>query len=100
MGIILPALLLAHDGMHHRLCWQNQDWWRASVWRHGPYWGVAGIYLVCVSSNLGHALLTDPVRGLTAQVGTQMKALVYYLRSDLSEPLVRHSLDRGHPVSL
>lgn len=78
VGIVLPALLLLHDVVHGRVPWKQEDWWPTALWRHGPYWVVAGVYLTLVSGSLGRALVTEPVRGLTAQLWTQTKALVYY----------------------
>jgi len=80
VGIILPGVLLVYDLMRGQSPWKNAAWWRLAVWRHGPFWLVAGVYLLIVSDNLGRALLADPVRGLAAQIWTQAKALIYYLR--------------------
>ena len=88
VGIILPAVLLIHDLVHRQMVWQvarqvawkDAGWWRSALRRHGPFWLVAGLYLLMVSENLGRALLANPVRGPAAQVWTQAKALIYYLR--------------------
>ncbi len=77
VGIIFPALLLLYDVGRGRVPWREEDWWLAALWRHGPYWVVAGVYLTLVSGSLGRAL-AEPVRGLAAQLWTQTKALVFY----------------------
>jgi tetratricopeptide (TPR) repeat protein len=90
VAIVFPAILLLYDIfdrdifhrdiLHRAAPYRQRQWWRSAVWRHGPYWLVACVYLSFVSGALSKALLADPVRSAETQLLTQAKALVFYLR--------------------
>lgn len=67
-----PALLLAHDWAFRPAALQ--------VRRHAPYWAVLGLYLFVTRHLVGEALVEAPVRHWAAQICTQAKAMVYYLK--------------------
>lgn len=71
-AIVLPALLLCREYSLGRL---------KGAWsRYIPYGAVALLYLGAVRPFLAKAVFTAPVRPLAEQLGTQAKALVYYLK--------------------
>jgi protein O-mannosyl-transferase len=71
VAIILPVWLLVWDYLRgHRM---------ADIWkRYIPYAALAGGYLLLVRNMLLKAVVDEPVRSWGEQVGTQLKALVYY----------------------
>ena len=71
VGIVLPLLLLLADRCGGRS-------WRPQVVAYVPYGLVAGVYLLYIRSFVGTALVDEPVRSLSLQLGTQLKALPYY----------------------
>lgn len=76
VAIVLPLILLLHDRST-----QGPIVWRPPlVRRHGPYWFVAGLYLLWMAQKLGQAMGSEAVRGPALQIWTQCKALIYYLR--------------------
>ena len=73
VGIALPALILVRDltaGRSIARTWQ----------RYLPYGFCSVLYLVLVSSSLRKAVLDAPVRSWDVQLGTQIKAWVYYAK--------------------
>ena len=72
IAIVLVPLLWIHDGMFVRDTWQERG---RRLWPLGLV--VVG-YLWVVSGLLSTAVLDAPVRPLTVQLMTQVKALVYY----------------------
>jgi len=73
VAIVLPVLLACRDYGRGRLD-------REGAKRYLPYGIVALVYLVLVRGFLTRAVLTQPVRSMTVQLGTQTKALLYYLK--------------------
>ncbi|MDP6016019.1 MAG: tetratricopeptide repeat protein [Candidatus Latescibacteria bacterium] len=80
VAVVYPLLLLSCDIIRQRRHTEEEGGWRRGLWRHGPCWVVAGVYLFVVSGALGKALIAEPVRGPAVQLWTQSKALVYYAR--------------------
>lgn len=54
--------------------------WKSLLKRHGPLWLVGLVYLVGIRGALDTALVSHPVRSLSVQGFTQIKAVVYYLK--------------------
>jgi tetratricopeptide (TPR) repeat protein len=73
VAITLPALLLCGDWCQGRLE-------RRHFWRYLPYGVVALIYLGMVGGFVQKAVFAQPVRSLEMQLGTQVKALLYYVQ--------------------
>jgi len=73
IGIVLPALMLMTDRLDGRR-------WRAQTTVYLPYVVIAAAYLVYIRSLVNTAIVGDPVRSLSEQFGTQLKALPYYLK--------------------
>jgi tetratricopeptide (TPR) repeat protein len=74
IAVSLLGLLLAYDSGWRGL--RLRCFWR----RHMPYWIVAALYLWGISALVREAVLDAPVRPWTAQLSTQAKALVYYVK--------------------
>jgi len=70
----LPLLLLVYEWAFDGQSWRT--WWR----RHLPYWTASLLYLWVIRELIGEALVQAPVRSWTEQLGTQVKALVYYVK--------------------
>ena len=92
VAICLPVLLLSLDAFRGNLSWRG-----SSVRRHLPYLATSFVYLGMVWGFAHKALLGQPVRALSAQFATQLKALVYYAKIlfmpiDLS---VHHAFSEG-----
>ena len=77
VAIVLPAVLLLWE-FTLALPEKRKISYRRLLYYHGPFWIVAGFYLLLVRSFLLEALVDTPVRSFDIQVGTQLKALVYY----------------------
>ena len=73
VGIMLLPLLVLVDRLGER-------GWRSQVATYAPYGVLAGIYLLYIRSFVGTALAGDPVRSMSQQLGTQLKALPYYAK--------------------
>ncbi|MBM3278760.1 MAG: tetratricopeptide repeat protein [Candidatus Handelsmanbacteria bacterium] len=85
---VAPALLLACD-------WAFRPA-GLRVGRHAPYWGFLGLYLLLTGRLAAEALYEAPVREWAAQLCTQAKALVYYLRL----LVLPHPLSAEHPFAV
>ena len=85
---VAPALFLAHDWAFRPSHLQLR--------RHAPYWGVLGLYLLGTGRLVGEALVDAPVRDWAAQLYTQAKAVVYYLRL----LVLPHPLSAEHQFSV
>jgi tetratricopeptide (TPR) repeat protein len=73
-ALVLPLLVLGYE-----VCWRRST--LRTCWRqHWPYWAVGGAYLAYTRELIAEALLEAPVRSWASQAGTQLKALVYYLK--------------------
>ena len=73
VAIVLPFLLVFRDlsiGVQRPRSWR----------RYTPYALVTFLYLFYMKSFLATALVSDPVRSLSTQFGTQLKAIPYYLK--------------------
>ncbi|HIL09502.1 MAG TPA: hypothetical protein EYG11_12445 [Candidatus Latescibacteria bacterium] len=78
--------------------WQWQRGQIAASWtRLWPYVLIAAGYVLIIRSFLVKAVLADPVRSWPEQIGTQVKALVYY--SMLFFAPFRLNVDHGFTVS-
>ena len=73
VAIVLPALILCSDLSRARLG-------RRVYWRYIPYALVGVGYLVAVRGFVHKAVFAQPVRALDIQLGTQLKALLYYAK--------------------
>ena len=73
VAIVLPALLIMGDW-----CWRGID--RRRVLQYLPYAAVALAYLAGIRTFLARAVVSDPVRAYSEQLGTQTKAVAYYLK--------------------
>jgi tetratricopeptide (TPR) repeat protein len=89
-AIVLPVLLAWRDYLQDRLD-------RRALRRYLPYVAVALAFLLVVSRSLGRAVVGAPVRSYGEQLGTQLKALVYYLEM-LAIP-IRQSVHHAFSVS-
>lgn len=75
VAVVLPVLLVAHEGLVGRR--PLRLWWR---W-HAPYWVLAFAYVAASRQLLAEALSgSTAVRSWSAQVASQAHALVYYLK--------------------
>ena len=73
IGVVLPVLILLTDHYDGRR-------WRAQVAAYVPYAVVVAAYLLYIRSFVNTALVSEPVRSMSEQFGTQLKALPYYLK--------------------
>lgn len=73
IGIVLPALMLMTDRLDGRR-------WRTQATVYLPYVVTAAAYLIYIRSLVSTAIVDDPMRSLSEQFGTQLKALPYYLK--------------------
>ena len=73
VAIALPALILVRDFTAGRSIMRS---WQ----RYLPYGFCSVVYLVLVSSFLRKAVLDAPVRSWDVQLGTQIKAWIYYAK--------------------
>ena len=95
VAITLPALLLSADyysGKVDRRVWA----------RYMPYLAVAAGYLIIVREFVFKAVAAAPVRTLDVQLGTQLKALVYYAKLVVlpSHLNVHHAFAESTPLAL
>ena len=73
IGIVLPALVLLTDRLFGRPL-------AGQIPVYAPYTAVAMGYLLYIRSFVSTALIDEPVRSMSEQLGTQLKALPYYLK--------------------
>ena len=77
VAITLPALLLVFELLRSRTG-SIPSRLGVIASRHWPFWIVGCVYLVITADIVTSAVGADSVRGVSQQLGTQIKALVYY----------------------
>ena len=92
VAIVLPVLLIIYEAYRGNLQ-------AGTARRLVPYFLLAAGYAVVVSSFLHKAVFDQPVRSLTVQWATQVKAAVYYAKLLLMPTTlnVHHSFWEGQP---
>ena len=77
VAITLPALLLVSEFLRHRADGIPSGL-RLLLTRQWPFLLISAVYLLSTADVVSRAMGSDSVRGLSQQLGTQTKALVYY----------------------